>query len=328
MTFLLEKEIRDASENKDDNFIWTQDGSKVLFQKYRACPTFVGNSVESDTKKESLMPILLWPEQKAHMIEQDKKNSLEEMDNKNDSNQSKKRGRDDDELETNNKEDGADEDHQSDDLASKKKRIKINERPTGIFQSVKSKLQKAVNWVYPIWFNPKKSNQSNNNSFDSSEINNNSNVSNNSNSDEIDKVDLQKVVVEEVVEEIIDNNANKTIEEASIINEIVDVPIIKKEVKTFQSIIYNSLKEIGYFIGPGDVYGGDYSLYKTGDPSNSHSIATVRVLRERKISVRDIIAFSRVQNQVAKSAILAYVPPSNEKGSYLIFNFKGVSERI
>lgn len=30
-------------------------------------------------------------------------------------------------------------------------------------------------------------------------------------------------------------------------------------------------------VGPGDVYGGDYVLYKGKDPSQSHSIATILV---------------------------------------------------
>jgi hypothetical protein len=34
----------------------------------------------------------------------------------------------------------------------------------------------------------------------------------------------------------------------------------------------------GYLIGPADVYGGDYTLYKTADPSQSHSVATVRIV--------------------------------------------------
>lgn len=34
----------------------------------------------------------------------------------------------------------------------------------------------------------------------------------------------------------------------------------------------------GYMVGPADVYGGDYSLYKTTDPSKAHSVATVRLI--------------------------------------------------
>lgn len=49
--------------------------------------------------------------------------------------------------------------------------------------------------------------------------------------------------------------------------------------------IFRSLQEEhGYFVGPGDVYGGDYTIYRGGDPSNSHSTATIRVVRQRKVS--------------------------------------------
>ena len=48
--------------------------------------------------------------------------------------------------------------------------------------------------------------------------------------------------------------------------------------------IFRSLQEEhNYFVGPGDVYGGDYTIYRGGDPSNSHSTATVRVVRHREV---------------------------------------------
>jgi hypothetical protein len=34
----------------------------------------------------------------------------------------------------------------------------------------------------------------------------------------------------------------------------------------------------GYLIGPGDVYGGDYVIYPTDDPSTSHAVATISVV--------------------------------------------------
>lgn len=43
--------------------------------------------------------------------------------------------------------------------------------------------------------------------------------------------------------------------------------------------IFADLHEQGYFVGPADAYGGDFSLYKGGgDPTQTHSIATVRVV--------------------------------------------------
>ena len=93
--------------------------------------------------------------------------------------------------------------------------------------------------------------------------------------------------------------------------------------------IWRDLHNMSYFVGPGDVYGGDYSIYRGGDPSNSHSTATVRIVRQRKISARDLLSFSRVQNQVAKSAVLAYInPDNNNKPEYIVVNFKNVSDRM
>jgi hypothetical protein len=40
----------------------------------------------------------------------------------------------------------------------------------------------------------------------------------------------------------------------------------------------DSSRMVGYLIGPGDVYGGDYTIYPTHDPSTSHALATVNVL--------------------------------------------------
>ena len=95
-----------------------------------------------------------------------------------------------------------------------------------------------------------------------------------------------------------------------------------------QVTIFSECHDRKYFIGPGHVYGGDFNIYKGGDPSNSHSTATVRVVRRRSISGRDLLSFSRVQNQVAKSAVLAYVDPTTLKAQFLVANFQNVSERL
>ena len=93
-------------------------------------------------------------------------------------------------------------------------------------------------------------------------------------------------------------------------------------------LVFKDLHEKGFFIGPADVYGGDYNIYK-GDPSNSHSLATIRVVYHGKVSGRDVLAFSRVQNQVAKSAVFAYVTPNKEqKVGYTVMNFQAVSDRM
>lgn len=46
-----------------------------------------------------------------------------------------------------------------------------------------------------------------------------------------------------------------------------------------RALAFRDLHDRGYFLGPADVYGGDYSLYKGGgDPTQTHSVATVRVI--------------------------------------------------
>lgn len=96
----------------------------------------------------------------------------------------------------------------------------------------------------------------------------------------------------------------------------------------YQYAIFRECAKRGYFVGPGDVYGGDYNIYRGGDPSNSHSTATVRVVRRRSITGRDLLSFSRVQNQVAKSAVLAYVDPTTRQTNFLVANFRNVSDRM
>ena len=92
--------------------------------------------------------------------------------------------------------------------------------------------------------------------------------------------------------------------------------------------VFKDLQDKGFFIGPADVYGGDYNIYK-GDPSNSHSMATIRVVYNGKVSGRDVLGFSRVQNQVAKSAVFAFVTPdAADPICYTVINFQSVSDRI
>lgn len=106
------------------------------------------------------------------------------------------------------------------------------------------------------------------------------------------------------------------------------VPLKRMTNADVQSCIFAKCQDLGYFIGPGHVYGGDYNIYRGGDPSNSHSTATVRVVRRSTISGRDLLSFSRVQNQVAKSAVLAFVDPTGNDAKFLVANFQNVSERL
>ena len=48
----------------------------------------------------------------------------------------------------------------------------------------------------------------------------------------------------------------------------------------------------GYLIGPGDVYGGDYTIYPTHDPSTSHALATINVLSASTVSIRYHLTFT------------------------------------
>ena len=95
-----------------------------------------------------------------------------------------------------------------------------------------------------------------------------------------------------------------------------------------QLTIFRECAKMGYFIGPGDVYGGDYNIYRGGDPSNSHSTATIKVVRRKTITGRDLLSFSRVQNQVAKSAVLAFIDSDTKEPKFLVANFRNVSERV
>ena len=97
-------------------------------------------------------------------------------------------------------------------------------------------------------------------------------------------------------------------------------------------IVFKDLQDRGWFIGPADVYGGDYNIYQD-NPSTSHSMATIRVVYNGIVSARDLLAYSRVQNQVAKSAVFAFVNSNNyslydEPVKYQVINFQAVGDRM
>lgn len=138
-------------------------------------------------------------------------------------------------------------------------------------------------------------------------------------------------------------NSNSALNQSSpnLENEVLEErtsPAGEFTILTKRKVIFEDLRSRGYFVGPGDVYGGDYCIYKGKDPSQSHSVATIRVC-DGKISAKDLLCFSRVQNQVAKSAVLAFQRTdeaskmdheSNDSiGSvgYVVFNFRAVSVR-
>jgi tRNA splicing endonuclease len=96
-------------------------------------------------------------------------------------------------------------------------------------------------------------------------------------------------------------------------------------------MVFRDLQEAGWFVGPADVYGGDYNIYHN-NPTNSHSMATIRVVYNGRVSARDLLAFSRVQNQVAKSAVFAFVNDTSGVSTrpidYQVVNFQTVSDRM
>ena len=96
-------------------------------------------------------------------------------------------------------------------------------------------------------------------------------------------------------------------------------------------IVFKDLQDRGWFIGPADVYGGDYNIYQD-NPSTSHSMATIRVVYNGIVSARDLLAYSRVQNQVAKSAVFAFVNSNTyslyEPVKYQVINFQAVGDRM
>ncbi len=46
--------------------------------------------------------------------------------------------------------------------------------------------------------------------------------------------------------------------------------------------VFGDLKSRGLIIGPGDAFGGDFTVYK-GDPNSSHSFAVVRSIEDGKV---------------------------------------------
>jgi tRNA splicing endonuclease len=89
-------------------------------------------------------------------------------------------------------------------------------------------------------------------------------------------------------------------------------------IKTFGSaeqkqhdMTFKFLQSEGFFVGPADVYGGDYSIYRGADPTESHATATIRICDMKTMPARELLAFSRIQNQVAKSSVITYADPSS-----------------
>jgi hypothetical protein len=68
----------------------------------------------------------------------------------------------------------------------------------------------------------------------------------------------------------------------------------EKSAEDFRYAVFKKMHNSGFFVGPADAYGGDYSLYRsaeqsekeeeeekvTADPTQTHSVATVRIVAQ------------------------------------------------
>ena len=96
-------------------------------------------------------------------------------------------------------------------------------------------------------------------------------------------------------EEIEEEKEDNTSQFLSNSKRIISIENLSKQ--TIQQLVFNDLKSSngirsiwdsnssssssplfeGYLIGSGDIYGGNYTIYPTLDPSSSHTIATISI---------------------------------------------------
>ena len=95
-------------------------------------------------------------------------------------------------------------------------------------------------------------------------------------------------------EEIEEEKEDNTSQFLSNSKRIISIENLSKQ--TIQQLVFNDLKSSngirsiwdsnsssssplfeGYLIGSGDIYGGNYTIYPTLDPSSSHAIATISI---------------------------------------------------
>lgn len=288
-----------ASSVTDAKLLWRDSESKICFQTYRLWPTFIG--YRTNDRSAGVLPMMLWPEQTQLLVEngapilQDGK-SVEESDNTNiSSNMSNKSGGKDQSIRKRNRDDMEKSEGDSMTLSHGREahgNELENEEENTSTATKKRKIASSSSLLRSA-------------------------------SDAI--ANVFKKSWSWMRESMISSSA--------IFGSIVSTQSHPSQASTMTSLemkttIFRDLQKRHYFVGPADVYGGDYNIYKGGDPSNSHSAATIRIVRQRKITARDLLCFSRVQNQVAKSAILAFVHPDTSKPEYLIVNFRNVSDRL
>ena len=300
-----------AEDKKNDGLgrlIWTVAETKEMFQKYRLWPSFVGLSIDQEKKgSKGKLPVMLWEEQHRYLAEMGRKgvvvttcSSSSCADSSTTTTPSRKRKLGEMEESSVESADGEGLPPQS-----KKPRTSLF---TILHDGIRELAHRAsvaffgaAQWVYNIGSTVTAVRFTNPIASSSSSLGNSR---------------MSKK----------DNNQSGN---AAVAGTRKSVSSKRKKFRDgdVQMTVFRALQDSKYFIGPGDVYGGDYTIYRGGDPSNAHSTATVRVVRQRKITARDLISFSRVQNQVAKSAVLAYLDPETKDAKFVVVNFQTVSDR-
>lgn len=209
---------------RKSNLIWSEGETKVLFQKFRLWPTFVGTRDDPEkfggTLGASVLPVHLWPEQAKVLQDQqikDKNNGNNSNSSDNERKKKRKRNDDEDEQEIDNSES---ETSIKDDISGGLRK-KSKSSSSGVFSVVSSTLSWAWEYIkFPF-------------SSSSSSSLNSSNVS---------------------LSESLSRSSSSS--SSSI---VPDHPLTNAEL---QQLVFEDLQKRGYFIGPGDVYGGDYNIYK------------------------------------------------------------------
>ena len=272
-----------------ESLVWTEMEAKEMFQRHRLWVTYIGTALDPDKQHKGVPPVYLWPEQKRLLGEWKGNRQQQEGENVNDVTLISDI---DNGLSKKRKHDEmeADVTDKIDEINSNNNDTTDNDNDNEVITRKRARVS---------WFG------------------NTLNMLQQSFFNTIGKVYnwFQQSLFGSYT-----NTSNK-IEE----NKENDVYMSTEDVNFS---IFSDLRSRGYFVGPGDVYGGDFNIYKGGDPSNSHSAATIRVVRKKRIAVRDLLSFSRVQNHVAKSAVFSFIEPSSNKPAYLIANFRNVSDRL
>ena len=276
------------------DYIWILDEARRFFRENSFWPSFIGSRIDYELEEKGALPVIVWPEQKQRIAM-----------NTNMKNQ--KRPRDDDTQ--SRREDGGDLYDGSGSVSNSDssdrrgiKRLKTNH------SSFMSQIFNTFRWIFGYGSRH----------GDQSQI-----------KDSPNSHDAMGESAEDV-------DGRCMIHEQSNQREIIQTGDVKSPVEQYSNDLsqlrlntFHDLNERGFFVGPADIYGADYSIY-VGDPSKGHSVGTVRlvppkiecivdkngdekIIKRHTISARDILSYSRVQNHVAKMAV--YVFDNDQTGN-------------